>query len=186
MARETEAEPFLRVFPVVGGGFSFAWHLLTCLESRSLVLDENTIAHTAEQQTFWQTDHHNAGTCRVCRQYLKAMRVKDADEGLDSLRDLIWRATCCGRVKVAWQTGHLWSPPMLSQSKGAFFLCTCIYHTVLGCTRPDVTLSRCQGHVTCLATAICPVPCHATCHVPPLPPPVPRRTAAVAGTHAPT
>lgn len=28
------------------------------------------------------------------------------------LRDRIWRATCWGRVNVASQTGHLWSPPM--------------------------------------------------------------------------
>jgi len=32
------------------------------------------------------------------------------------LRDLMWRATCWGRVKVAWQTGHLWSPPMMSRA----------------------------------------------------------------------
>ncbi|KAF8193418.1 hypothetical protein BJ912DRAFT_1057600 [Pholiota molesta] len=25
----------------------------------------------------------------------------------------MWRATCWGRVNVAWQTGHLWSPPIV-------------------------------------------------------------------------
>jgi hypothetical protein len=28
-------------------------------------------------------------------------------------RERMWRATCCGRVKVAWHTGHLWSPAMV-------------------------------------------------------------------------
>lgn len=35
VARDAEAEPFLRA-PVFGRGFSFAWHLLTWRERRSL------------------------------------------------------------------------------------------------------------------------------------------------------
>jgi hypothetical protein len=31
------------------------------------------------------------------------------------LRDRICLATCCGRVKVAWQTEHLWSPAMVKE-----------------------------------------------------------------------
>jgi hypothetical protein len=29
------------------------------------------------------------------------------------VRDLMCLATCCGRVKVAWQTEHLWSPAII-------------------------------------------------------------------------
>lgn len=36
VARQLDALPFLRVFPELGNGFSFAWHLLMCLESKSL------------------------------------------------------------------------------------------------------------------------------------------------------
>ncbi|KAF9483216.1 hypothetical protein BDN70DRAFT_874095 [Pholiota conissans] len=36
VARDADAEPFLRA-PVFGSGFSFAWHLLTCRESKSLL-----------------------------------------------------------------------------------------------------------------------------------------------------
>lgn len=46
VAREAEAEPFLR--EVDGSVFSFAWHLLTCLESRSLT---HTPRSAAQQQT---------------------------------------------------------------------------------------------------------------------------------------
>ena len=33
--------------------------------------------------------------------------------GREDSRERIWRGTCCGLVNVAWQTEHLWSPPIV-------------------------------------------------------------------------
>lgn len=62
-----------------------------------------------ECRTSLQIDLHSIGTCMDDHQCLGCaliQRVRVERESVD-LRDRMWRATCWGRVKVAWQTGHL-------------------------------------------------------------------------------
>lgn len=42
-----------------------------------------------------------------------ALESGEEQRGNGCLRERICLATCWGRVKVAWQTGHLWSPAIV-------------------------------------------------------------------------
>jgi len=76
VAREADAEPFLRT-PVVGNGFSLAWHLLTCLDRRSLRGELGVWSNeTWKGRTSEQTDRHNIDIYKVYRQCLKNEKEK--------------------------------------------------------------------------------------------------------------
>lgn len=73
VALEAATAPLRRLGAVVVGGFSDAWHLLTCLDNKSLaeeISGRQVRCKCRHVRTFLQTDHHNADICMVYRRYL--------------------------------------------------------------------------------------------------------------------
>ena len=130
VALEAAAVPFRLEGAVVVGGFSEAWHLLICLESRSLYGGKDSVRHRSGgvgQEGGWDVNvpsseliaamlalvwsvssvwKERGGKRWVGSRRGGARPTWEGGAGERNSRERMCRATCCGLVKVDWHTGH--------------------------------------------------------------------------------